>query len=230
MKNVEILYKSKNLIVVNKPCGIPSQPDTTGDADALTLSAAHLLSLGEDSALYPVNRLDRVVGGLLVFARNKQSAAALSSIVSGEGFGKEYLAIVSGKPSGGRLVNYLYKDARISKSFVVNGKRAGVKEAVLDYTPISTVSTENGDLSLLKVKLHTGRYHQIRCQLSYIGFPIVGDGKYGSRDKGARHPALFSYSLSFTAMGEDVKALALPNTSEYPWNLFSLKDALEELK
>jgi 23S rRNA pseudouridine1911/1915/1917 synthase len=137
---------------------------------------------------------------------------------------------VSGKPSGGRLVNYLYKDARISKAFVVNGKRVGVKEAVLDYTPISTVKTENGEITLLKVKLQTGRYHQIRCQLSHIGCPIVGDGKYGSRDKGARYPALFSYSLSFTAMGEGVSVSALPDTSGYPWNLFSIEKALEELK
>jgi 23S rRNA pseudouridine1911/1915/1917 synthase len=230
MKKVEILYKTKNLIVVNKPCGVPSQPDPTGDADALSLSSGVLSSLGEDGTLYPINRLDRVVGGLLVFARNKKSAAALSSIVSGEGFGKEYLAVVSGKPSGGRLVNYLYKDARISKAFVVNGKRVGVKEAVLDYTPISTVKTENGEITLLKVKLQTGRYHQIRCQLSNIGCPIVGDGKYGSRDKGARYPALFSYSLSFTAMGDEVKVSALPDTSGYPWNLFSIEKALEELK
>jgi 23S rRNA pseudouridine1911/1915/1917 synthase len=113
---------------------------------------------------------------------------------------------------------------------VVDGKRVGVKEAVLDYTPISTVKTENGEITLLKVKLQTGRYHQIRCQLSHIGCPIVGDGKYGSRDKGARYPALFSYSLSFTAMGDEVKVSALPDTSGYPWNLFSIEKALEELK
>ena len=95
MENIEILYRSRNLIVVKKPAGMPSQPDPSGDADALTLSKDELSLLGENKELYPINRLDRVVGGLLIFARNKKCAAALSEMVSGEGIVKEYIAVVS---------------------------------------------------------------------------------------------------------------------------------------
>ena len=230
MKNVEILYKSRNLIVVKKSAGIPSQPDPSGDADALTLSAEELSLMGEDNTLHPINRLDRVVGGLLIFARNKRCAAALSELVGGEKIEKEYLAVVSGAPEGGRLVNYLYKDARVSKSFVVERQRAGVKEAILDYQPLSCAANENGEITLVRVKLLTGRYHQIRCQMSYGGYPIVGDGKYGSRDKGAKFPSLFSYRLAFNVLGEEVSVVALPDSDIYPWNLFPLDKILEELK
>ena len=222
MKNVEIKYKSKSIIVVCKPAGIPSQPDPSGDKDAMTLCAEALSALGESTELYPINRLDRVVGGLIVFARNKRSAAELSSIVSGADMLKEYIAVVSGKPEGGRYTDYLYKDARLSKAFRVDRKRQGVKEAILDCTPIETVSLDSGDITLVRVRLYTGRYHQIRCQLSSRGYPIVGDGKYGSRDKGARCPALFADRLCFETSGERVDATASPDLGEYPWSLFSL--------
>ena len=222
MKNVEIIYKSKNIIVVNKPAGIPSQPDPSGDKDALTLSSEALASLGERTELYLINRLDRVVGGLIILARNKRFATALTELVSGEKMVKEYIAVVSGRPEAGRYTDYLYKDARLSKAFVVDGKRQGVKEALLDCMPLVTESTDDGEKTLLRVRLYTGRYHQIRCQLASRGYPIVGDGKYGSRDKGARLPALFAEHISFEALGERVDVLASPDTAEYPWNLFLL--------
>ena len=230
MKNVEILYKSRNLIVVKKPSGVPSQPDPSGDADALTLSAEALSLLRENDLLYPINRLDRVVGGILVFARNKRYAAALSEMVGGKGIEKEYLAVVSGEAEGGRIVNYLYKDARMSKSFVVERPRAGVKEAILDYLPLSSVTTDKGEITLIRIKLLTGRYHQIRCQMSHNGTPIIGDGKYGSRDRGATMPALFSYGISLSVLGEDVSVVALPDGEAYPWNLFPLRELLEDKK
>ena len=222
MENIEILYRSRNLIVVKKPAGMPSQPEPSGDADALTLSKDELSLLGENKELYPINRLDRVVGGLLIFARNKKCAAALSEMVSGEGIVKEYLAVVSGSPERGRYVNYLYKDARISKSFVVDRKRVGVKEAVLDLAPVQSIDDDNGSMTLVKVRLHTGRYHQIRCQLSYRGTPIVGDGKYGSRDKRAVYPALFASRLAFTVFNETVDVKLYPTRDEYPWCKFDL--------
>lgn len=227
---IEFLCKTRNLIVVKKNAGVPSQPDPSGDADALSLSKDMLQELGEDDTLYPVNRLDRVVGGLLIFARNKQYAGILSEGAASGKIVKEYLAVVSGAPSGGELVNYLYKDARISKSFVVKGARVGAKRAVLDYTPLATVTTDNGTLTLIRVRLHTGRYHQIRCQMSYLGNPIVGDGKYGSRDKGAKFPALFSYRLSFTVPEGDVSVSAMPDADTYPWNLFSINELAEDVK
>ena len=216
----EIVYNSKNAVGIYKPAGVPTQPDPSGDADALTATADALLALGESSELYLIHRLDRVVSGLLVFARNKRSAAALSSLVSGDGIGKLYLAVVEGEIEDGDMRDLLYKDARVGKSFVVDRARAGVKEAHLTAKTLDAASTECGTRSLLLIKLHTGRFHQIRAQLSSRGAPIVGDGKYGSRDKSARMPALAAVSLSFTLDREKIKVERLPNTEEYPWNLF----------
>ena len=217
----EIVYKSKNAVVAYKPAGIPSQPDPSGDSDAMTLTSQALGELGESTLLYPINRLDRVVSGLIVFARNKKSAAALSALASGEGMGKTYLAVIEGEISDGVLRDCLYKDARIGKAFVVDRKRAGVKEAVLEAETLDTVTVEGGVRSLVKIKLHTGRFHQIRAQLSSRGASIVGDGKYGSRDKGARMPALAAVSLSFTLEGEKIEAVRLPDLNSYPWSLFA---------
>lgn len=217
----EIVYKSKSLLVIYKPSGIPSQPDPSGDTDAMTLAGEALAVLSEPSELYLVHRLDRVVSGLMVFARNKKSAAALSALASGEGMGKTYLAVVEGEISDGEMRDYLYKDARLGKAFVVDRARAGVKEAVLKAETLDTVTVEGGVRSLVKIRLHTGRFHQIRVQLASRGAPIVGDGKYGSRDKGARMPALAAVSLSFSLAKEKIKVKKLPSTEEYPWNLFS---------
>ena len=195
---MEILYKDKNLIAINKPAGIPVQPDPTLDKDAMSLCTEILLSQGESGALWLVHRLDRVVGGTVVFARNKRTAASLSELFSAQSTDKEYLAIVEGRAEGGVLEDFLYKDAAKGKAFIVDRKRAGVKEAKLEYTPISTADTERGVYTLVRVKLHTGRFHQIRAQLSSRGMPIVGDGKYGSHDNRAKMPALFSSRLGFT--------------------------------
>ena len=217
---MNILFKNKNCIIVEKMAGIPSQPDPSGDKDAMTLTSEELISAEESGELYLVHRLDRVVGGLLVFARNKKSAAELSRLVSGDGIGKEYLAVIDGYLEGGTLIDYLYKDARASKSFVVDKKRAGVKEAELDFEPISTVETPKGIKTLVRIKLKTGRFHQIRAQFSSRKAPICGDGKYGSKDNAARFPALFSYKLEFELLGETVDVKSLPDTDSYPWCLF----------
>ncbi len=218
----EIVYKSKSLVVVYKPAGVPSQADPSGDADAMTLASRALADLGEPSELYLIHRLDRVVSGLIVFARNKRSAAALSELVSGDGIGKTYLAVVEGEISDGVLRDYLYKDARIGKAFVVDRKRAGVKEAVLEAETLDTVTVEGGVRSLVKIRLHTGRFHQIRAQLASRGASIVGDGKYGSRDKGAHMPALTAVSLTFSLGKEKIEVEKLPDKSTYPWCLFDI--------
>ena len=219
---MEILYKDKNLIAVCKPAGMPSQPDPSGDTDAMTLLAEMLGNTGDkNTALYLVHRLDRVVGGVLVFARNKDYAARLSTIMSERGAKKEYLAIVEGEAEGGILTDYLYKDARMGKSFVVDRKRSGVKEAKLEYTPLSKAETENGPKTLIEVRLHTGRFHQIRAQLSSRKLPIVGDGKYGSRDNKARFPALFAFRLTFEIEGKTYEFKKMPDIENYPWSIFN---------
>ena len=217
---MEILYKDKNLIAINKPAGIPVQPDPTSDKDAMSLCTEILSSQGESGALWLVHRLDRVVGGTVVFARNKRTAAALSELFSAQSTEKEYLAIVEGRAEGGVLEDFLYKDAAKGKAFVVDRKRAGVKEAKLEYTPIATADTERGVYTLVRVRLHTGRFHQIRAQLSSRGMPIVGDGKYGSHDNRAKMPALFSRRLSFTLGGKSYDIKKSPDIESYPWSLF----------
>lgn len=217
---MEILYKDKNLIAVYKPSGLPSQSDTSGDEDALNLTAQNLRLLGECADLWLVHRLDRVVGGILVFARNKKYAAILSGLVSDRGMRKEYLAVIDGEAEGGLLRDYLYKDSAKGKAFVVGSKRVGVKEAELEYERLSRTETEKGIKTLVRIDLHTGRFHQIRVQFSSRGTPISGDGKYGSRDSLPKTPALFAYRLSFSIQGKKYEFTKLPCVSEYPWSLF----------
>ncbi len=217
---MNIIFKDKNVVAVIKPAGMPSQPDPTGDMDAMTLASDMLKNMGEQDALWLVHRLDRVVGGVLVFARNKAAAAELSARVADKSAKKEYLAVVEGECQGGILTDFLFKDAKRSKAFVVDRKRAGVKEASLECEPLSSVSTDRGVKSLVRVRLFTGRFHQIRAQLSSRGNSIVGDGKYGSHDNRCA-PALFSTKLSFECCAKSYDIKALPELSEYPWALFS---------
>ena len=219
---MEILFKNKDLVAIFKPAFIPSQPDPTGDTDAMTLCADALRDQGEKNCeLYLVHRLDRVVGGILIFARNKRYAALLSSVISEKIAEKEYLAVVEGSPEGGVLTDFLYKDARAGKSFVVDRKRAGVKEASLEYTALSNAQYENGSKTLVRIKLHTGRFHQIRAQFSSRKYPIVGDGKYGSKDNKAKSPALFAFRLAFEIEGKKYEFTKMPDVEKYPWSLFN---------
>ena len=122
---MKILYKSKNVAVILKEPGTSSVPDQTGATDAMTHLSEELSSGGESGELYPVHRLDKVVGGLIVFARNKKTASALSALMSGDGVGKEYLAVCEGVLPDGEYVDYLLKDARQNKAFVVDVGRGG---------------------------------------------------------------------------------------------------------
>lgn len=218
---MEIVYKSRNAIIINKPDGMPSQPDKTLSPDAMSELSRTLSEMGEPSELYLVHRLDRSVGGLMAFARNKKSAAALSALVSGEGIGKEYLAVVDGAfCERGELVDYLVKDTRQNIARAVPKEQKGSREARLICEPLSSVSGEKGEKTLLKITLLTGRFHQIRAQLSSRGFSITGDKKYGSRDFGTRNIALFSYRISCALDIEKIEASSLPDTEKYPWCLF----------
>ena len=220
----EILFKNKNAVIIYKPAGIPSQPDTSGDPDALTLTAKALSDVGESNTLFLVHRLDRVVSGIMIFARNKASAAELSSMVSDSGIGKEYFAVVDGTGEGGTLMDYLVKNTAAGKANVVKAGKSGAKLATLEYKTLSVSNTERGVRSLVRVKLHTGRFHQIRAQLSNIGLPITGDKKYGSKDSRTRYIALCSCRLDLDLLGDHISVDVLPDVSVYPWNLFSEND------
>lgn len=222
---IDIVKLSREYVVIYKPAGVPSQSDPGGDPDAMALTSELLRSRGERPDLWLIHRLDRTVGGLLVFARTKSAAAQLSCAVADGSMEKYYLAVAEGIPCGGVYRDYLYKDARISKAFVVKAERRGVKEAVLECEPLVTYN----ERTLCRIKLLTGRYHQIRAQLSSRATPLVGDGKYGSRDKAARTPSLFAYKLAFGINGERVEAVRYPDPSEYPWNIFDAELSAKEL-
>lgn len=176
--------------------------------------------LGGES--YCVHRLDRAVGGIMVYARTKAAAAALGEQMQNGSFEKEYLAAVSGTPSeeSGEFVDFLFKDSLKGRAFVVKTKRSGVKEARLSYRVLGTADYSERGAALVRVKLHTGRFHQIRCQFAARQMPLLGDGKYGSREKGCS-VALFSCRIAFShpKTHERVEYTAAPDRV-FPWDLF----------
>lgn len=214
---IEILKKTADLLFIYKPAGIPSQKDTSGDDDAMTLASRELVACGESGALWLVHRLDRTVGGVIVFARTKHAAAELSRMISGDEVEKSYLAVTENSVPDGILSDYLYHDKRAGRAIVTNPDKKDAKYAELSLDNLSSVS----GLRLVRVKLKTGRFHQIRAQLSSRGASIVGDGKYGSPNHRTRTPALFAYKLSLTYKNQTYNITRIPDTREYPWSYFT---------
>ena len=191
---MKILYSDRELAVICKPVGMDSEHQIPEAISAL---------LGGE--VFPIHRLDLNVGGVMVYARTKQAAAALSKLVQEGQLVKEYRCLVHGTPpEGGVLEDLLFKDSRKNKVFVVKKERKGVKKASLEYRRLTDTAP-----SLLHIQLHTGRSHQIRVQFASRGFPLVGDHKYGSRDE-AKAPALFSCRISFPWKKEQKVFEALP--------------------
>ena len=198
MQNLKILFEDNHIIVVEKTPNIPSQSDKTGDIDILTLVKQYIKEkYNKPGNVYLglVHRLDRPVGGIMIFAKTSKAASRLSDEVREKVFKKKYLAVVDGKieKTKGSLENYLYKDERNNMSKVVNKDKKNAKLAKLDYEVLFFDEVKN--LSLLKINLHTGRHHQIRVQLSNFGHSIFGDQKYGTRGTG-KQIALWAYELT----------------------------------
>ncbi len=198
MQNLKILYEDNHIIVVEKMPNIPSQEDKTGDKDMLTIIKDYIkIKNNKPGNVYLglVHRLDRPVGGVMVFAKTSKAASRLSEQVRNKELKKKYLAVVDGMilQKEGTLEDYLYKDERTNTSKVVNKEKKNAKKAILDYEVITY--NEKKDLSLVKVNLRTGRHHQIRVQLSNFGHSIFGDQKYGTRGKG-KQIALWAYQLT----------------------------------
>lgn len=196
-KELKILFEDNHIIVVEKLPNIPSQSDKTGDIDMLTLVKEYIREkYNKPGNVYLglVHRLDRPVGGVMIFAKTSKAASRLSNQVREKKFKKVYLAVVDGKfeNKNGELIDYLYKDERNNVSKVVKKEKKNAKEARLDYEVIKYDEIKN--LSLVKIDLHTGRHHQIRVQLSNFGHSIFGDQKYGTRGKG-KQIALWAYKL-----------------------------------
>lgn len=192
---MEILYSDRDLAVCIKPVGLDSEQEVPARLKEL---------LGGE--IFPIHRLDKNVGGVMVYARTKPAAAALSKAVQDGSMVKEYVAMVHGTPpESGDWQDYLFKDSRKNKVFVVKKERNGVKKARLEFRRITA-----GETSLVRIRLHTGRSHQIRVQFSSRGFPLVGDHKYGSRDT-RTEPMLFSCSIQFPYREKNMHFDTLPD-------------------
>ena len=206
---IKLIYEDSNVVVCEKPVGIPSQSDGTNDM-------VKLLSEQCGCTIYPVHRLDTAVGGVMAFAKNRKSAADLSEQISEGAFVKRYLAVTDGVPASqsGIYEDLLFKDSRKNKSFVVKRERKGVKKASLAYEVIAEAEGK----ALVKVRLFTGRTHQIRVQFASRKTPLTGDGKYGSKANSC-NIALWSYSVAFHCNGEGMCFQSEPDCV-FPWNLF----------
>ena len=192
---MEILYSDKDIAVCVKPVGLDSEAE---------VPAALKQQLGGE--IFPLHRLDKNVGGVMVYGRTKSAAAALSKTILEGRMVKEYVAKVHGTvPDDGVLTDLLFKDSRKNKVFVVKKLRSGVKEAKLQYRHLGQ--------GLVHVRLFTGRSHQIRVQFSSRGFPLVGDHKYGSRAEETA-PMLYSCQITFPYKGKTYRYTALPAWAE----------------
>ena len=198
MQDLKVLYEDNHIIVVEKKPNIPSQGDKTNDIDMLTIVKQYIkekYNKPGDVYLGLIHRLDRPVGGVMVFARTSKAAARLSEEVRNKVFKKKYLTIVDGRFEKriDILEDYLLKNEKNNLSKVVKEGTKNAKLAKLDYVEVTY--NEETNLSLLKINLHTGRHHQIRVQLSSRGHSICGDQKYGTRGRG-KQIALWAYSLT----------------------------------
>jgi len=213
---MEILYQDAAITVAVKPPMLLSEQTEKGDGFADLLAAQN-----KNGYVGVIHRLDRGVGGVMVYARTPQAAAKLSATVQSHLLKKEYLAVIHGEMPTleGRLCDLLYHDRTKNKTFVVDRERKGVKDAVLDYRTLSVIEHPGyGKLSLVRVSLLTGRTHQIRVQFSSRRHPLLGDGKYGAHD--SCPIALCSTLLSFPHPTSN-KALCFEKLpSGLPWDLF----------
>lgn len=212
-RKMEILYQDDRIVVCQKPAGVLSTNEEGGMPDLIRTA------LGEpDACIRSVHRLDRAVSGVMVYARTKRAAAELSEQIRMKQFQKQYLAVVHGVPDEQEAVlhHWLKRDKQKCKTFVVPEGDPQSQEAILKYRLCGTV----GELSLLSVQLFTGRTHQIRCQLSSCGWPIVGDRKYGS-EQGSCDVALLSHKIHFIhPKTKEEMNFEAKIPEKYPWNLF----------
>ncbi|PZE21887.1 RluA family pseudouridine synthase [Paenibacillus xerothermodurans] len=223
LPEVPVLYEDNHVIVVVKPVNVPTQADDSRDPDLLTLIKQDLKQRHHKPGnvyLGLVHRLDRPVGGVMVFAKTSKAASRLSDAVRTRSIGKRYTAVVHGKPKQpqGTLRHYLLKDTKSNMVCVVPESKAGGKEAILDYRLLDHAD----GLSLIEVELHTGRPHQIRVQFAAIGCPLVGDQRYGMHlTKPGQQIALWSTKLSFEhPVTKEMLTFTSTPPKAFPWFLW----------
>ncbi|MEW9698899.1 RluA family pseudouridine synthase [Paenibacillus sp. SI8] len=221
---IPILFEDNHILVVEKPVNMPTQEDDSRDPDLLSVLKADLKHRHHKPGnvyLGLVHRLDRPVGGVMVFAKTSKAASRLSDAVRTRQLDKTYVAVVHGKPPqpSATLRHWLRKDTRTNTVSVVREGQPDAKEAVLDYRVLGS----SDGLSLIKIKLHTGRPHQIRVQLTAIGCPLYGDQRYGSAvNKPGQQLALWSTELAFEhpTLKDELRFRSYP-PEQHPWFLWS---------
>ena len=218
MNKLNVIYEDNHIIVVEKPCNVPSQADNTGDEDMITLVKKYIKEkYNKPGEVYLglVHRLDRPVGGIMVFAKTSKAASRLSNQIRENTFHKTYIAVITGTlPNQGKLEDYLIKNNKTNISNVTTKEKG--KYSALEYKVLKT----KDNLSLIEINLITGRPHQIRVQFSSRNHPLLGDSKYGKNPNNI-NIALFAKSISFihpTTKEKLTFSLDIPN--RYPFNIF----------
>ena len=228
---MEILYEDNHIIVVSKPQGVASQPDETGDKDILTQVKEYIkekYNKPGEAFVGLVHRLDRPTGGAMVFAKTSKAASRLSEQMRNGDFDKTYLAVVCGKPreQKAKIVSYLKKDEKTNTALIVPQTTTGAKRAELDYEVLAY--NQDTDHSLVKVKIYSGRGHQIRVQMKSIKCPIFGDQKYGGENMPKVMLNLYAVELSFLHPTTKQKLIfrVYPPETASAWNEFNLEKHL----
>jgi 23S rRNA pseudouridine1911/1915/1917 synthase len=220
---MNVLYEDNHLLVVEKPYGVPSQADSSGDDDMLSMCKAYIKhKYNKPGEVYVglVHRLDRPTRGVMVFARTSKAAARLGSQIQAGQFDKTYLAVLTNEPSQktGELIHFLQKDENQRIARVSESDAKGAKKAVLRY---EVMATKDG-LTLVKVELITGRFHQIRAQFDHIGCSVYGDMKYGKRDK-KEMLALFASAVCLNHPTKKERMCFSLTPTHYPFDVFEIK-------
>ncbi len=230
MEELTVLYEDNQIIVVIKPQNVPTMADESGDEDMLSRVKAYVkekYNKQGEAFIGLVHRLDRPTGGIMVFARNSKSAKRLSEQFSTHSVEKVYYAVTNGsvKIKSQKLTNYLKKDEKENIVKIVPMSEKGAKKAELVYK----VLDDNGKESLLEVKILTGRSHQIRLQLSNIGFPLVGDVKYGKAKGSTTKLGLWAGRLAFDhpTTKDRMVFVACPDETVSPWNKFNMEKYID---
>ena len=217
MEDLHILYEDAHLVLCVKPVGVLSEDSEQG-ACMPALLRRHYREQGKPDYIATVHRLDKIVGGVMLFSRRREVTGKLTAAVAEHRVTKEYLAVLRGHPAeaAATLTDLLFRDASHNKSYVVKRMRKGVREARLSYEEVGRTE----ELSLVRVQLYTGRTHQIRVQFASRGLPLLGDIRYGSKAPGCT-AALWSYHLGFRhpVTGKPVD-VTCPPPQVYPWDLF----------
>ena len=222
MEPLQILYEDAHLVICCKPVGVLSEDSESGRCMPQLLREHYLAQGQKNPYIATVHRLDKITGGVMVFSRRREVTGKLTAAVQAHELVKEYLAVLRGHPQepAATLTDLLFRDAGRNKSYVVQRPRKGVREASLEYRELSRTE----ELSLVRVRLHTGRTHQIRVQFAGRGFPLVGDRKYGGAGDGEAL-ALWAWRLGFThpETGRDMVFTHQPPAA-WPWALFPLPE------